>query len=255
MGLTGAALVRAPRGGGTAAYYKQVTRLSSAFAYLSDMAMFSLGGTLKFREKLSARLGDMLAGLYIATAALKRFEDEGALAEDLPLLQWAVESALYDVQQAMHGFLNNLPQRPLAWALRLVVFPWGLTLKPPRDVVGTRVARAMMTPGGARDRLTQGVFVSNQENDAVGVLPVALEAILATEPLEQKLRKLQRGGKLTSLTQREALAEALRQEWITQAEFDALTRARKLKRDVIMVDDFDMNLEKHDADLLERMIF
>lgn len=255
MGLTGAALVHSPVGGPTARYYKRVTRFSSAFALLSDMAMFSLGGSLKFREKLSARLGDMLSGLYIATASLKRFERDGARREDLPLVCWAVESALYDVQQAMHGFLGNLPNRWLAWALRRLIFPWGLTLTPPSDRLGTRVARAIMEPGAARDRLTAGMYVSPDERDAVGVLRPALEAILATEPLEQKLRKLGRAGKLAALTQRERLDEALKLGLITQDEFAALTRARKLKRDVIMVDDFDMNLRDHDHGLLERVIF
>ncbi|BEV71259.1 MULTISPECIES: acyl-CoA dehydrogenase [unclassified Paludibacterium] len=255
MGLTGAALVRSPKGGATAAYYKQITRFSSAFALLSDMAMFSLGGSLKFREKLSARLGDMLSGLYIATAALKRFERDGAHKEDLPLVQWAVESALYDVQQAMHGFLSNLPSRGLAWVLRRLIFPWGLTLTPPSDKLGTRVARSIMEPGAARARLTHGIFVSKDERDAVGVMPIALQAILDTEPLEQKLRKLAREGKFHTLTARERLAEALQQGLITQQEFDAISRARKLKRDVIMVDDFDMKLEQHDAGLLERLIF
>jgi len=254
MGLTGAALVLAPRGGPSARYYRQITRLSSAFAYLSDVAMLTLGASLKRREKLSARLGDMLSGLYIGSAALKHIEDQGAQDGDLPLLQWAVESALYDVQQAMHGFLNNLPSRILGRALRLVVLPWGLTLKPPADQTGTRVARALMTPGGARDRLTRGMYVSDQPGDALGILPLALTAVLQTEALEQKLRKLARSGKLAGLTQRLALAEALRQEWITPKEFDALTRARKLKRDVIMVDDFGIKLDKHDENLLDRQI-
>jgi len=255
LGLTGAALVSVPRSGPTARYYKRITRLSSAFALLSDMAMFSLGGSLKFREKLSARLGDMLSGLYIASAALKRFEREGAQRDDLPLVAWAAEAALFDVQQAMHGFLANLPNRPLAWALRRLIFPWGLTLTPPSDHVGTQVARAIMTPGAVRDRLTHGMYVSSDETDAVGVLPIALAAILATEPLEQKLRKLGRDGKLLGLTLRDRLAEALALQLISQSEFEALTRARKLKRDVIMVDDFDMNLDQHDAGLLQRVIF
>ncbi len=255
LGLTGAAFTGAPRSGPTARYYKQVTRFSSAFALLSDMAMFSLGGSLKFREKLSARLGDMLSGLYIATASLKRFEREGAKAEDLALVQWAVEAALYDVQQAMHGFLANLPSRPLAWVLRRVIFPWGLTLQAPSDRLGTKVARLMMEPGEARDRLTRGMYVPNDETDAIGVLPHALKAVLATEPVEQKLRKLTRDGKLKALTQLERLAEALAGGVITQAEFDAVTRARKLKRDVIMVDDFDMSMTHHDDKLLERHIF
>ncbi|RXZ42133.1 acyl-CoA dehydrogenase [Crenobacter cavernae] len=255
MGLTGARLVGAPKGGAIGRYYKQLTRFSSAFALLSDMAMFSLGGSLKFREKLSARLGDMLSNLYIASACLKRFEREGANKQDLPVLQWAVESALYDLQQAMDGFLANLPSRPLAFLLRRVIFPWGLTLKPPSDLIGTKVARALMEPGGTRDRLTHGMFVPNDERDPVGVLQPALKAILETEPVEQKLRKLTRDGKFKSLTNRERLAEALAAGQISQTEFDAVARARKLKRDVIMVDDFDKSLTHHDDALLERLVF
>ncbi len=113
----------------------------------------------------------------------------------------------------------------------------------------------MMEPGGMRDRLTRGMYVSPSEEDAVGVLRHALDAILATEPVEQKLRKLARDGKFSRITARERLEEALQSGLITQADFDAVTRARKLKRDVIMVDDFDMALEQHDAALLKRHIF
>ncbi|SUX53706.1 acyl-CoA dehydrogenase [Chromobacterium vaccinii] len=255
LGLTCARFAKSPKGGATAAYYKRVTRLSSAFALLSDMAMFSLGGSLKFREKLSARLGDMLSGLYIATASLKRFEREGAPKEDIAVMSWAVENALYDVQVAMDGFLANLPSRGLAWVLRRVIFPWGLTLKPASDRVGTKVARAMMEPGATRDRLTHGMYVPKSETDPVGVLEHALHAILATEPVEQKLRKLARDGKFKTITARERLAEALQTGLINQEEFDAVTRARKLKRDVIMVDDFDKKLDQHDEQLLQRLIF
>ncbi|MFC3532187.1 acyl-CoA dehydrogenase [Vogesella facilis] len=255
MGLTGAKLVGSPKGGDVAGYYKQLTRFSSAFALLSDMAMFSLGGSLKFREKLSARLGDMLSNLYIASACLKRFERDGAPKEDLPVLKWAVEMALYDLQQAMDGFLANLPGRTLAAVLRKVIFPWGLTMKPASDRIGTQVARSLMELGPTRDRLTRGMFVSQDESDPVGVLVPALKAMLETEPVEQKLRKLARDGKFKTVTARERLAEALQGGVISQVEFDAVTRARKLKRDVIMVDDFDMKLEQHDAGLLQRLIF
>jgi acyl-CoA dehydrogenase len=255
LGLTAARFAGTPRSGATAPYYKQITRFSSAFALLSDMAMFSLGGSLKFREKLSARLGDMLSNLYIATACLKRFEREGAQKEDLAVLSWAVENALFDLQHAMDGFLANLPSRGLAWVLRKVIFPWGLTRKPASDRLGTKVARGMMEPGGMRERLTRGMYIPPSEDDAVGVLQHALHATLDTESIEQKLRKLAREGKFKCVTAKERLEEALQAGLVTQAEFAAVARARKLKRDVIMVDDFDMALEQHDAALLQRHIF
>lgn len=255
LGATGARFSGSPKGGEVAAYYRRVTRLSSAFALLSDMAMFSLGGTLKFREKLSARLGDMLSGLYIATASLKHYEDQGAQKDDLPLVRFAVGNALYDVQQAMDGFLANLPSRPLAWVLRRVIFPWGLTLRPASDKDGTRIARLLMTPGGSRDRLVHGVFKPEDARDAVGVLEPAMRAIIETEPLEGKLKKLSREGRFKTITARERLAEALAGGLISQAEHDALETARRLKREVIMVDDFDFSLSEHDDKMLERVVF
>ncbi|MGL6071623.1 acyl-CoA dehydrogenase, partial [Craterilacuibacter sp.] len=255
LGLSGARFAGSPKSGATAAYYRQLTRYSSAFALLSDMAMFSLGGTLKFREKLSARLGDMLSGLYIASASLKHFEDQGAQKDDLPLMHYAVQSAIVDVQQAMDGFLCNLPSKPLAWVLRKVIFPWGMRAKPASDRTGTQIARLLMTPGAARDRLVHGVFKPQDEADAVGVLEPAMLAVIATEPFEARLKKLARDGKFTTITARERLDEALAKAFVTQEEFDAILRARRLKREVIMVDDFDMTMRQHDEQMLTRVIF
>ena len=256
MGLTGARLVAAvPRAGRIGRYYRQLTRYSSAFALLTDMALASLGGTLKFREKLSARLGDVLSGLFIACACLRRFERDGAPKEDFPVLAWAVEAALYDIQQAMDGFLANLPNRALAWVLRRAVFPWGLTRKAPSDRMGTRVVRALMTPGGARDRLTRGMHVPSDEREPLGVLEPALRAVLDTEQTERKLRGLAREGKLKAFTERERLAEARDLGLISAEEYRAVERARRLKREVIMVDDFDPSLTRYDEGLLERVVF
>ncbi|MFC4158865.1 acyl-CoA dehydrogenase [Chitinimonas lacunae] len=252
LGLTGARIAGSPRSGATAQYYRDITRFSSAFALLSDMAMFSLGGSLKFREKLSARLGDMLSALYLATAALKRFEDDGAPKADLPLVKWAVEQALYDCQQAIDGFLDNLPNRLLGLALRPLIFPLGRHFKPASDKTGTEIARLLMEPGEVRDRLTRDVFIPESENDAVGVLNHALKAHIAAEATEAKLRKLQRDGKFKALNAKGRLDEALQGGMITQAEFDMVTRARRLKREVIMVDDFDYTLTHHDTQLSER---
>ena len=255
MGLTGARLIRSPRGGRIGRYYRELTRYSSAFALLADMALASLGGRLKFREKLSARLGDVLSGLYIASACLRRFERDGAPEEDLALLAWAVEAALYDIQQAMDGFLANLPNRVLAWGLRRAVFPWGLTRKGPSDRIGTRVVRALMTPGGTRERLTRGMYVPKDEREPLGVLEPALRAVLETEQIERRLRGLAREGMLKALTERERLAEAREAGIISAEESRALERARKLKREVIMVDDFDATLSRYDEGLLERVVF
>ncbi|WP_374355204.1 acyl-CoA dehydrogenase [Chitinimonas sp.] len=253
LGLTGSKIASAPaQAGELAQYYKDIERLSTAFALLSDMAMFSMGGSLKFREKISARLGDILSNLFIATAVLKRFADEGSQKDDLPLAKWAVLQALHDAQEAFTGVLANLPNRPLAFMLGWIIFPLGRHFTTPRDRLGTKIARLLMQPGGARDRLTRDVYVPQDETDAVGVLSYALQAHIEAESSEGKLRRAQRDGKLKALDAKGRLDEALASGLITQAEFDAVTRARRLKREVIMVDDFDMMLDKHDTEISQR---
>lgn len=253
LGITGARFVESPVSNETAQYYRDIVRMSSAFALLSDMAMFSMGGSLKFREKISARLGDILSNLFIATACLKRFEDEGAKQEDLPLIKWAVLQALYDMQEGFSGVLANLPNRPLAFVLKWIIFPLGRQFTTPRDRLGTKVARLLMQPGEARSKLTRDVFIPQNESDAVGVLNLAFHAHIAAETAEGKLRRGQRDGKLHALNAQGRLDEALANGLIDQGEFEAVTLARRLKREVIMCDDFDKTLSDYATDISQRI--
>ncbi|HYH42516.1 MAG TPA: acyl-CoA dehydrogenase [Burkholderiales bacterium] len=239
MGLTRARFVGSPGRPAVRRYYQQLTRLSSAFAFTSDVAMFTLGGALKRRERLSARLGDVLSQMYLASAALKRFEDDARPEEDLPLLHWSVKDALARTEEAFYGLFDNLPGRLLPGLLRLVVFPWGREFKPPDDHLGHRVCAVVLQPGPARDRLTRGMFISGDESDAIGVLEAALAAVIEAEPLEQKIRALLRespgagGGDI---------AHAIAAGAITPSEAQRVERARALRRKAIMVDDFPRDL-------------
>lgn len=253
LGLSASRLSSKPVRNETGVYYRHIERMSAAFALLSDMVMFSMGGALKFREKISARLGDVLSSLFIATAALKRFEDEGARTEDLPLVKWSVLQALYECQNAISGVLANLPNRPLAWLLHWLIFPWGRRFTAPRDRLGTKVARLLMHPGPARDRLTRDVYVPATETDPVGVLALAFDAHIAAESAEGKLRRAQRDGKLEAFNPQGRLDEALAVGLISAEEHALVQCARRLKRAVIMCDDFDSLLQTHDAAVAERM--
>lgn len=255
LGITNGAFTSAPRGGISGKYYRKVTRLAASYALLVDMSMASVGGALKFKEKLSARLGDVLSGLYIATACLKRFEKEGFQKEDEPIFAWAVESALFDAEDAMYGVLQNLPNRFVAALLKVLIFPLGRRLHKPDDKTGTKVAKLMMENGGAMERLTTFAFKPEDPTDPVGILPIAHKAVIETEATEKAIRKMVRNGELLQPSPRLQLQEALDKGKITQDEFDKVTRARKLKRDVVMVDDFDAKLEKHDDKLLDRFVF
>ena len=255
LGLTNGCLSKAPQRGVTAPYYKQMNRLAANFALLTDMCMFSLGGSLKFREKLSARLGDIVANLYICSAVLKRFERDGSQKADVAIMQYAAQQALFDAQVAMDGVLKNLPNRPLAWLLRGLTMPTGHAIKAPSDTLGTQVANEAMKGEEALERLTRFMFKPNDESDAVGVLAPAHKAVIAAADAEKKLRKLERNDQLDAPSPNLRLEQALQLSLINQEEFDLISKARGLKRQVIMVDDFDMQLEQHDDKLLERHVF
>jgi len=118
----------------------------------------TLGGALKRKERLSARLGDVLSELYLASATLKHFIDQGSRESDLPLMRWACDDSLYRIQAALRSLFRNLPFPPLAWILKLLVFPTGLPYGKPCDHLGHTAARTLLSTSGVRDRLTDGIF-------------------------------------------------------------------------------------------------
>ena len=238
MGVSCARLVMTPGDKHTRQYYQQLTRLSSAFAWTSDVAMFVLGGSLKRRERLSARLGDILSQLYLASTVLKKFADDGCPEDDLPLLHWAMRDTLNRAQEAFYGLFENLPNRVVAWGLRWSIFPWGRVFDAPVDTLGSKVVGLLMTPGPARDRLTQGMCIPRDENDPVTVIDLALMAVIEAEPIEAKMRAAARAGTIAGEFASMLAADALAKGVITAQEAAALERAKSLRRKVIMVDDF-----------------
>jgi acyl-CoA dehydrogenase len=244
LGMTRAVFVSAPGDQHTHRYYQTLTRLSSGFALMSDAAMFVLGGSLKRRERLSARLGDILSWLYLASATLKRYEDNGRPADDLPFVHWAMQDALHKIQQAFDGLFDNLPNRFVAGILKYLIFAYGREFDPPPDRLGRAVVHTMLEPGPARDRLTAGVYVPKNEDEAVGVLEAALRAVIAAEPVEAKIRAATRQGAINGRFADDLAAQAVTKGVITTAESALLDRAHALRRKVIMVDDFPRDLGK-----------
>ena len=244
LGITGGQTVAVPGAPETRRYLQMMTRFSSAFALLSDVSMFVIGGQLKRREKISARLGDILSMLYIASATVKRFHDEGRQKDDLPLLTWAMYDCFFKLQVAIDGVLDNFPNRFVAAWLRMLVFPKGLTLNAPFDKVGAKVATILITPGAARDRLTAGAYIPDDENDVIGRLEHAMRAVIKADPIEAKVRAAIKDGRLAQHTLAERRAAAVSQGIITQEEHDHLVYTDRLKRDVVKVDDFDPDLAR-----------
>jgi acyl-CoA dehydrogenase len=239
LGLTGGRGAGVPGSRETKRYLQIMSRFSAAFALVSDISMFVIGGSLKRREKISARLGDVLSMLYMTSAVVKRFHDEGRQKDDIPLMTWALYDSFFRLQVAIDGVLANFPNRFMAWILRRLVFPKGLTLTAPADRVGSQVAEILITPCAARDRLTAGAYVPRREDDVIGRLDIAMEAVIAAEPIEQKLRRAVRDGRLREGPAADVRDTALRLGIVTQQEHEQLARAERLRRDVVKVDDFD----------------
>jgi len=237
--LSGGRLIRVPTGAPTHRYYQLLTRYAASFAFAADIALAALGGGLKRKEKLSARLGDVLSNLYLCSAVLKKFEDDGRPQADEPLLHWALEDGLYRIQTAFDGVIQNFPNRFFALLLRAVIFPLGQWRKPPSDELGHRIARLLLEPGEARDRLTAGIYIKRDEEDAVGALEAALASTLACEPLQARLEQEAKAGRLKAMDEMARIAEARDAGFITAEQALQLERDYMLRRKVIMVDDFD----------------
>ncbi len=238
LGVTCGALVRTPGNADTRGYYRQLSRLSAAFATLTDTSMLMLGGELKRRERLSARLGDVLSFIYLASATLKHYHDQGEPEEDLPLLRWGVEDLLVKIEQAMHEILLNFPDRCMGIALRVLIFPLGRRLKPPADTTGKEVARRLMTPGASRDRLLEGCYRSNDPEDVTGLLNSTLDKVILADPIELRLSKALRSGELQHDSDADSLAVAAESGVISPDEAQKVRDARLARRAVIEVDDF-----------------
>jgi acyl-CoA dehydrogenase len=245
MGITGGRGVEAPAGNETKRFYQRVTQFSSAFALLADVSMFVIGGSLKRKEKLSARLGDVLSLLYLTSAALKFYEDRGRQKDEMPLLSWALYDSFFRLQVAMDGIIDNFPNRFVAFVLRSLVFPRGMTLTQPTDKMGHEVADILINPGAARNRLIAGMYLPKDENDIIGKLEAAMHAVIASEPVEAKVRAAVKGGRITARGQDAQFAEAASLSVITDTELQQWKRAQVLRHEVIMVDDFDREFKSH----------
>ncbi|MDH5578341.1 MAG: acyl-CoA dehydrogenase, partial [Betaproteobacteria bacterium] len=239
-GLTRAMFASAPLSTApeTRHYYRQVTRLSAAFAFLADVSMLAMGGALKRKEKISGRLGDVLSMMYLVSATLKHYEDQGRLKADLPLVRWSVRDALYSAQEAIDQVLSNFPIKALATLLRWTIFPLGTPFRPPLDSRNHECARIALEPGAARDRLTAGIYLPKGEADATTVLEAAFLATVACEPIEKKFREAVRSGALAPRSGADTAQLARDQGVITPEEYAQWQKKEALRKRVIMVDDF-----------------
>jgi acyl-CoA dehydrogenase len=239
MALTLARFSDTPDGGPTRRYYQHINKFSAQFAFATDMAMLTLGGYLKQKEHLSARLGDVLSSLYMASMVLKHYENQGRPAADLPLVEWSCRTLLYEAQEQLHGFLRNFPNRWIAGAMRLVIFPRGRTYFAASDRLGRAIVEPLMMPSATRDRLAWGIYRTVEPGNALGLLQEALELSVTAEPLEKRIRvEGVKTGLITALDPPGQIEQALAAGLINAAEAALLREFDRKVMEIINVDDF-----------------
>ncbi len=240
LGLTGARFLNTPGDATTQRYYQQISRFSAGFALLSDYALLTLGGSLKRKERISGQFADVLSHLYLASTALKHYQNQGSQIEDKPLIDWACQHSLYQAQQAFTAIFNLLPLPPLAWLLKKLIFPFGQTLSAPEDKLIPQLAAIVLHDCAARNRLTAGMYSNRIEDDVSGRMEVAFSEILNAAPVEAKITAAQRQKQLSKNNNLEALLrEAVDKGVINQQEANLVTVADNARAAAISVDVFE----------------
>lgn len=237
LSLTSGLLVIAPKGE-TKKYFRQATRFSAAFALIADVSLLMLGGALKRKESISARLGDILSQLYLLSSVLKHYEDQGKSVEDLPLVHWASKTCLYQIQQKFDELLQNFPNRFVAKILGIFIFPYGKNFKKPNDALGHKVAQLILTPTDSRLRLTEGAFTLSVPGNPLATIEDALLKCIAAEPVDKILREAVQAKLITGHTLPELAEMALTKRIVSRDQYNIVLQAEKARQHVIAVDDF-----------------
>ena len=242
MALTNARFTRSPVSGPTSRYYQHIVRFSASFAFVVDVAMLTLGGYLKKKENLSARLGDVLSCMYLASMVLKHYENQGRHDADLPIVEWACRNLLYRAQEQLHSFLRNFPNPFLGAVMRLMVLPRGLTYSAPSDRLGASIAELISTPSEARERLGHYIYKTVEPTNPLGLLQEALILSQTAEPIEKRIRvDGVKTGKVTALDLPSQISQALAAGIISETEAAMLRDYDRKVMDIINVDDFAPN--------------
>ena len=243
-GLTGARFVRVPKQDANKRHMQQIHRISKGLAFCSDIAMLMLGGELKRREMLSARLGDVLSELYMASAVLKHFYATGANPQQQPLVDFLIRESLVNCEAALKGFCRHISNPVVGVLLKRLLFPWGTSFTEVNDGVKTQLATTLCTDDAFRNNLTPLCYVGREEDDAVRVLNDAMTAIDNLTPLMKKVRAAQQAKNLPRKGSIFQLREAaLAAGVLSESEADQVAQADALRMRVINVDEFDFSLD------------
>ncbi|MBS7458636.1 acyl-CoA dehydrogenase [Coralloluteibacterium stylophorae] len=238
FGLFGSGLATSPVNGPSARYFRELERMSASLAFAADIAMGTLGGDLKRRERLSARLGDVLSQLYIGSCALRFFHANGERPEDLPHLRWAMDNCLNEIGVAFEGVIRNLPMRPAAALLRLVVFPTGNPYRPVSDRDNAAIADAMLEQTDFRERISHLAYRARDAADPHAQLEHAFQLCLRAEPAYEVFLKASAKGQLAGANTREQLEDAVAKGLLDRRQADLVAEYDAARYEALLTDDF-----------------
>jgi acyl-CoA dehydrogenase len=253
LGLTGGRIASTPVDSQLKNYYRDLEHFSASLAFASDVAMGTLGGALKFKERISARLGDMLSHLYMASAVLKYYEANGATDVDAAHATWALEHHLHEIENALYEVSKNFPVPGVGGLLRTVCLPLGRRFDGPSDALNAKVCEYMMS-GQPADNLVQrfgyDMYLNPSEHDPKGILLLAVEKLDAIEPEYEALLKAVKKGDIKAADIDGQLAQAVDQGLFSQAKADAIREYDRLRYEIICTDDFTQEYIKQPLDLV-----
>jgi len=245
MGLGLWRLEKAPHDKFTKKFYAKISRYSAAFGLAADVSMLTLGGALKRKEKTSARLGDVLSHLYMASAVLKRYRDQGSHHADQSIVAWALHEHFYKIEQAFKMLTYNFPSKIVGFILRRLVLPLGTHELPAGDRLGHKAASLILNPNETRARLTDGIDKDISEHNIVAQMNETLKKAIDAEPLERRILKALKAGEIDAIAPADQLQQALNKDIISDSEFDKLNNVRAEVMEVIAVDDFPFDAFDH----------
>lgn len=220
-------------------YVKKLNWLSAALALCADTALFTLGGELKRKESISARLGDVLSQLYLASSVLKYYHDNGQLMSDEPLAEWSLETCLYHAQEAFYGLFENYPIPIVGKVLKWLTFPFGRAFSLPKDKLGQKCIQMMLTDSDTRQRLTELCYIGKTAEDASGLIEMTFQRLLVAEPSLLKMTKAIKAKEINkNLTFEQQIQVAYDKQIIDQNEATLLREFESLRKKAIAVDEF-----------------
>lgn len=237
LGLTAARIIQTPESR-LKGYFQKIKRFSAVFALLTDISMLVYGKHLKSKESVSARLGDILSHLYLLSAVLQRYYQEGEPEESMPLLHWIGDTCFYEIQARIDELLQNFPLPILPTLLKFLIFPWGQQFKKPTVKLSMQVAQLFSTSTETRACLTAGLFLTATADNFYADIEDALTKVMAAEPGEKIVRKAVQAGLISGYTFKEQLKQAVEKNILNEEHYQCILAAEQARQHIIAVDDF-----------------